>query len=348
MGSTDGKCFEVDGTGIIRKRGWGSVTRWDEAAAKVREVAAYNMRRRMKAHYYLLNPRGRNDWVEDVDFVCIDPAQEESAHRLQTILLDSILSSNNIRGSTPLDQITSVLRTRLLAHASETAGQMFSIPVCFNIITDGEPNDKRLFEAQLRTLAHTSGLSIFLTINLCTDDDNVVEYYNDLDRTVGNELNGLEVLDDLESEQKEVLKFNSFFVYSHELHVCRMAGCNSKVADLMDEERMGVFHATKLTKELLRLAGNPTHKELPVWAHEADAYMAVIHEANKQVFDFRRGSFRPLIDERALRSKIDWHSRCAQLKQLRVSMGWYWIVAVVVLVASGIYAVAVRGGGPIE
>jgi hypothetical protein len=28
------------------------------------------------------------------------------------------------------------------------------------------------------------------------------------------------------------------------------------VGDLMDEERMGVFHATKLTKELLGLAGN--------------------------------------------------------------------------------------------
>jgi hypothetical protein len=182
------------------------VTRWDEAGGKVREVAAYNMKRRMKAHYYLLNPRGRNDWVEDVDFVCIDPSEEEASLKLQTVLYSSILSPNNIRGSTPLDEITSVLRTRLLSHANVTAGQMYSIPVCFNIITDGEPNDKRLFEAQLRTLAHTSGLSIFLTINLCTDDDRVVEYYNDLDRTVGNELNGLEVLDDLEAEQAEVLK----------------------------------------------------------------------------------------------------------------------------------------------
>ena len=44
------------------------------------------------------------------------------------------------------------------------------------------------------------GMGIFLVINLCTDNDAVVDYYNDLDKVLGSELSGLDVLDDLESE----------------------------------------------------------------------------------------------------------------------------------------------------
>ena len=36
-----------------------------------------------------------------------------------------------------------------------------------------------------------------------TENDNVVEYYNNLDRKIGKELSGMDVIDDLESEQKE-------------------------------------------------------------------------------------------------------------------------------------------------
>eukprot|EP00935_MAST-01C_sp_MAST-1C-sp1_P000168 g168.t1 len=352
MGAHDGKVFEIDAQGVISKRGWGSVTRWEEAASKVRQISRYNIARGMCAYYYLLNPRRDNHWEEGIDYVCVDPASSDAEQKQNGVLFAKLLNSFNIRGSTPLDSITSVLRDRLLSSGSE--GRNISIPVCYNIITDGEPNNKRLFEAQLRALASTNGLSIFLTINLCTDNDSVTTYYNSLDRTVGNELNGLEVLDDLEAEQREVWQQNRFFVYSYDLHVCRMAGCNSKVADLMDEEPMCCFHAAKLTKELLRgpapdsapdSAGSPgLPASLPVWAHEPDAYLDVIGRANRRVYDWRARSFKPLINTENLRRKFEWYRRQEAWRKQWLEYSDYHTaihLAVAVLVAAVAYALLV-------
>ena len=46
-------------------------------------------------------------------------------------------------------------------------------PVCVNIVTDGEPNDRSKFENELLSLARKH--QIFLTFNLCTDDDRIVD-----------------------------------------------------------------------------------------------------------------------------------------------------------------------------
>ena len=50
------------------------------------------------------------------------------------------------------------------------------------------------------------GLPIWIVIRLCTDDDDVVNFYNDLDEQI--ELS-LEVLDDYVGEAQEVYEFNS-------------------------------------------------------------------------------------------------------------------------------------------
>ena len=45
-----------------------------------------------------------------------------------------------------------------------------------------------------------------------------MDYYNELDTAIGRELSGCDVIDELESEQKEVLAAgNRFFVYSNEV-----------------------------------------------------------------------------------------------------------------------------------
>ena len=72
----------------------------------------------------------------------------------------------------------------------------------FNIITDGRPNSNVSFEHSLKNLAHR--FPVFLTINLCTEDDNVVDYYNDLDKKIGTELSGMDVLDDWKQESYEI------------------------------------------------------------------------------------------------------------------------------------------------
>jgi hypothetical protein len=57
-------------------------------------------------------------------------------------------------------------------------------PINYNVITDGVPDSREQFESALRVL--TSKYHTFLTVNLCTDDDSVVDYYNDLDQKLGS------------------------------------------------------------------------------------------------------------------------------------------------------------------
>merc|ERR1712046_219093 len=114
--------------------------------------------------------------------------------------LSPLLQPHNVRGATPLDQITRYLRQQLYKNAS-------SNKLGYVVFTDGEPSSKLSFERELRQLASdvrsttstqssvpTSAVhSLFLTVNLCTDQDDVVEYYNDLDQKLGTELSGMDV-----------------------------------------------------------------------------------------------------------------------------------------------------------
>jgi len=160
--------------------------------------------------------------------------------------------------------------------------------------------------------------SLFLTINLCTDQDDVVSYYNDLDQTIGNELSGMDVLDDLEAEQKEVMSAgNTFVTYCQELHICRMACCHSVLGDLLDEQHLSIFHMVKLIKELLKLelepassAGNQDHRssyEPLLWLEDTDAYLELVESKNFNVFDFYSRRSRPLISTKKVRNAIWWY-----------------------------------------
>jgi len=233
---TDGKVYEIS-NGRHYKR---NCTRWEEAKHNTLDIANYNIKRKMKASYYLLNPQNLNTWVQNTDYVVIDPNIDSS---VQLSILHNLLNDSNIRGNTPLDVVTKYVTDSMASDYSK-------IPICYCLITDGLPNDARLFEAQLRNLANN--YNIFLTIVLCTEDDRTVEYYNNLDKELGNEMSGMDVTDDIESEQREVLNAgNSFFVYSKEIHVCRMAGCFSVLADMIDEKKMAEHWSATLTNQIL-------------------------------------------------------------------------------------------------
>jgi hypothetical protein len=294
MRTYDGKIFLEDKTGKITKIQ--GVSRWDEGIYKTMKSAEYNINRGMKAGYYLLNPKNiyGSKWEENIDCIHIDPEQDNVTDKLD-ILEKNLLDSQNIRGNTPLGKITQYCKNSL--HTFINSDNYQHIPVCLNFITDGMPNSSSSFESQLRYLS--KNYNIFLVINLCTDDDSIVDYYNDLDKKLGTELSGMDVIDDLEAEQLEVIKAgNTFVTYSNTIHICRMAGCYSVVSDLLDEEKLGIFYANKLCRELL----DPNSKHLPQWSEDREKYLVKLKELNYQVYDFYYKSFRPLIDV----SKIDW------------------------------------------
>ena len=289
MTHSDGKIFMEEDSGKIFKQS--GVWRWEEAVYKTTKIADYNIKRNMKSAYYLLNSRNKI-WVEDDDYVVIDPSESNYGSKM-TILKTIILDTKNIRGNTPLDEITDYFITSLKSFIDKE--HYDQIPICYNILTDGIPNCKLRFENRLKNLS--KNYNIFLVINLCTDDEDIIDYYNDLDKTIGNELSGMDVIDDLETEQKEVMcAGNNFITYSNEIHICRMAGCYSIISDLLDEESLKLFYINKLCKELV---GCP--KDLPHWENRVE-YIQQLNSLNKNVYNLHLEKFTPLL----YTSKIDW------------------------------------------
>jgi hypothetical protein len=313
MGNTDGKIVIKNNKSFTILEG---VSRWNEAEYKIIEIANYNIKRNMVATYYLLNPLG-NKWKDGLDYITIDPNNKEDVSKKLNILKNTILDMNNIRGNTPLDVITKKIRQSL--HNFVNDSNYKSMPICYNIITDGDPNNKNLFEYELKKLSNN--YNIFLTVNLCTDNDNTIEYYNDLDKKIGNELGGLDVIDDIKGEQLEIMKAgNNFFTYSNDIHICRMAGCNFFVADLLDEEKLSIHHATTLVKQLLN---NPD--DIPHWTDRKN-YIKTISKLNKSVYNLYYKCNTDLINI----NNVDWMIWRYQLKKQIQSYNenYIWIIMI--------------------
>uniref|UniRef100_A0A7S2IDX7 VWFA domain-containing protein n=1 Tax=Helicotheca tamesis TaxID=374047 RepID=A0A7S2IDX7_9STRA len=106
------------------------------------------------------------------------------------------------------------------------------------LATDGTPTDELGYSSEyasnqfLQALRLLEGLPVWIVIRLCTDDDEVVNYYNELDEQL--ELS-LEVLDDFTAEAHEVYEHNPWLNYGLPLHRIRELGFNDRVFDLIDE-----------------------------------------------------------------------------------------------------------------
>ena len=139
-------------------------------------------------------------------------------------------------GVTPLTEHVLEIRDNVTAMQSQLmdAGQKVAIILA----TDGLPSDnfgvsnaatRQQFESSLRSL---EGLPVWIVVRLCTDEDDVVEYYNNLDNQL--ELS-LEVLDDFTGEAKEVYEENKWLNYALPIHRIREMGFSHRLFDLLDE-----------------------------------------------------------------------------------------------------------------
>jgi len=103
---------------------------------------------------------------------------------------------------------------------------------CITICTDGMCSDGDLVQA----MKPLERLPCWIVIKLCTDDDQIVQYWNGVDGQL--ELD-MDVLDDYESEGKEVMGVNPWLVYGLQLHRLREWGFKLlKELDMMDERML--------------------------------------------------------------------------------------------------------------
>lgn len=104
---------------------------------------------------------------------------------------------------------------------------------CVIIATDGESSDGDIVTA-MQPLRH---LPVWVVVRLCTDEDRIVEYWNNIDSQLEVEL---DVLDDLCGEAEEVHGSNSWLTYGQPIHRLREFGIPIKELDMMDSDKLSM------------------------------------------------------------------------------------------------------------
>jgi len=148
----------------------------------------------------------------------------------------SIMRKARPGGCTPLTSHILEIHNEISQMAPEL--RRLGKKVVIVIATDGLPTDEfgygganhnQEFVDALRML---EGLPVWVVVRLCTDDEAVVNFYNELDGQL--ELS-MEVLDDFCGEAEEVMDENPWLNYGLPLHRLREFGFHDRVFDMLDE-----------------------------------------------------------------------------------------------------------------
>lgn len=99
------------------------------------------------------------------------------------------------------------------------------------IATDGESSDGNIADA-MRPL---EGMPVWVVVRLCTDEENIAEYWNSVDSQIEVEM---DVIDDLVGEAKEISRVNNWLTYGEPLQRLREWGVHMKEMDLIDEKKL--------------------------------------------------------------------------------------------------------------
>jgi hypothetical protein len=187
--------------------------------------------------FRLLNDPGRMAGPQQFSIGENGPSMidEELAVALQT------MQNATPSGVTPLAEHVREIRANIVAMQEQliNTGQK----CCIVLATDGLPSNtqgitdsssRAEFQSALRSL---EGLPVWIVIRLCTDEESVVDFYNNLDSQL--ELS-LEVIDDFSGEAKEVYEHNKWLNYALPLHRIREMGFSHKLFDLLDERPLSL------------------------------------------------------------------------------------------------------------
>jgi hypothetical protein len=97
----------------------------------------------------------------------------------------------------------------------------------------------------MKPLAH---LPCNVVVRLCTDEENVVSYWNDVDRQL--EIN-LDILDDPIGEAAEIESVNRWLNYGVPMHRMREWGVHLRELDLIDEQQLSATQILSILGHIL-------------------------------------------------------------------------------------------------
>lgn len=209
-------------TGRIRVK---DCTRYDEIVSTAFYHARTAALLEAPTIFKLLNPTE----TRRMDFNVAQRGQNHIQEELSTFL--SSMESMAPHGATPLTARVQEIAVHIASIQDDLRARGQKAAVI--LATDGLPSNqfggRTAFTNALRRL---EGLPVWVVIRLCTDDESVVDFYNNLDSQL--ELS-LEVLDDYFSEALEVYEHNKWLNYGLPMHRMREMGFYHKHFDLIDE-----------------------------------------------------------------------------------------------------------------
>jgi len=212
-------------------------TRW----AEMQETVQYHtdMAALLKAPtiFRLLNDPGRA--VGAQQFSVGEGDLSDATLTREVSVIKDLITKASPRGVTPLAARVREIRDNIIALKPILDKE--GTRVALVLATDGLPTNstgtcstftKDDFAESLRSL---EGLPVWVVIRLCTDEIDVLDFYNNLDADL--ELS-LEVIDDWFHESKEIFKVNKWINYGLALHRVREMGHHHRMFDLMDERTL--------------------------------------------------------------------------------------------------------------
>ena len=170
-----------DGNIIIKRNdvieSIGGYYRYEEGKQCVEFIIEECMKRKEEIAIYLMNKLSNDEkYIEDIDYIIINSENYNNKREI----LNNLLSNDSIYGMTPLTEITKKIKNEIYKKERNHKDRVYTIIY----ITDGEPNsnranEKNTFKQELRSLI--TNIPCELIFNIISDDEAVVNYYNNLD-----------------------------------------------------------------------------------------------------------------------------------------------------------------------
>lgn len=292
-----------------------SCTRWEELKDTVTYHAQLAGLLLAPTQFMLLNPPANNGLYQMGVAEMGRDMVDEDLHSLR-----SALNNTQPSGGTPLTRhlnnvyaLVSSMKSQL-----EREGQR----VVIVLATDGVPTNASGYtgwkadEDFEQALQRLQALPVWIVVRLCTNDDRVVRYYQQLDDRL--EWN-LEVLDDFVDEAKEVYQFNPWLNYALPLHRCREFGIQSRLFDLLDEKTLTMDEMS----EFLQLVFVDSDSYLPDPAVDWEEFkrrVGKLFEKEEQPWNPIKKSTCPWIDLRQLENTYGPHRHRKKLITVATSV----------------------------
>ncbi|KAL7537488.1 hypothetical protein ACHAXR_007847 [Thalassiosira sp. AJA248-18] len=236
-----------DDKGAIKRMD--NVTRWKELQECVAFHSAMAAKCFIPTKYWLVNDPAHS--VQKMDF--FDPKSIKQHFNLchKNPGKDVASELNHIRFSMkhiqldqspcPLAFCLRSLHKSLLQEAPKISAQGGHVALV--LCTQGKPTDKhgtsnsKVVHDFVRELSRFAELDVVrIIVRLCTDDENVRDMFNTLDR----KFDSVDVLDDFWGEAREVYLHNPWLTYTMGLHRLRESALAAQVIDHLDEEPLSL------------------------------------------------------------------------------------------------------------